>query len=421
MRRPTGPASLRLKVILLVLSVCTVALAVAIATFVAYQYRDLRARTVLRVAALAQVTADNCSSALAFRDARTAAETLEALAVDQRIVGAAIYSRRGELFASFERPGAQVRFQAPVPGQPDTFSAGRVTVARPIRFERRALGTIVLIGDLAVLEKQVADLVRLGLAVLLAALLLAAMLASRLQRMVTAPVLRLAAAAEQVAERQDFSLRVAPGPADEIGLLTENFNRMLARIERSDQELRESEQRFAVAVAGARDGIWEWRLDLGNAYYSPRWKEMLGHADSELSDRPSEWTERIHPDELPRVHALLAEHLDGKSPRFEAEFRMRHRDGRWIWVLARAVAQRDAAGKVTRLAGSLTDVTDRRGRDVLTGLWNRSKFTEYIESALERTRSASGRGFAVLFVELEQLRAISDAHGRAPAGTCSSR
>ena len=90
----------------------------------------------------------------------------------------------------------------------------------------------------------------------------------------------------------------------------------------SQEQLRESEERYARAILGSKDGIWDWDLLGDRVFYSPRWKSMLGFGSSELSDSPKEWISRIHPEDASRFTVNLDRHLDGKAPHFEIEYRM---------------------------------------------------------------------------------------------------
>ncbi|MDD2742903.1 MAG: PAS domain S-box protein [Rhodocyclaceae bacterium] len=124
--------------------------------------------------------------------------------------------------------------------------------------------------------------------------------------------------------------------------------------------LLESEERWALAVKGANDGIWDWNPKKGTVYFSNRWKSMLGYAPDELGDAFAEWHGRIHPDDLTRVDAALARHLNGAEAFYQCEYRLRCKGGAYTWVSDRGQAQFDAAGQPLRMAGSLTDVTSRR-------------------------------------------------------------
>jgi PAS domain S-box-containing protein len=151
---------------------------------------------------------------------------------------------------------------------------------------------------------------------------------------------------------------------DELAALDRQTRERLAqetaRRELAEARWRESEQRYALAVRGANDGMWEWELATGSVHFSPRWKSILGHSEVELAGRLEEWTERIHPADRERVTQELELHVHGRSERFETEHRLRHRDGSWRWVLMRASAVRHASGKASRLVGLMTDISSRK-------------------------------------------------------------
>ncbi|GFK95417.1 Sporulation kinase A [Fundidesulfovibrio magnetotacticus] len=123
--------------------------------------------------------------------------------------------------------------------------------------------------------------------------------------------------------------------------------------------LRESEERYALALRGANDGVWDLDLRTGRVYFSARWKEIVGLAGHER-DEMDLWRARIHPDDLERVQQALEGCARGETSSFEIEHRLRHQDGSWRWVLGRGASLRDGSGLVIRMAGALTDVSERR-------------------------------------------------------------
>jgi PAS domain S-box-containing protein len=126
------------------------------------------------------------------------------------------------------------------------------------------------------------------------------------------------------------------------------------------EELLRSRERFELAVRGSQDGLWDWDLRTGDVYFSPRWKSILGYEDHEIAHRIEEWEQRLHPDERERVVAANLAHAEGVTPHYEYEYRLRHKDGSYRWILSRGVALRDASGKAYRMAGSHVDITDRK-------------------------------------------------------------
>jgi len=133
---------------------------------------------------------------------------------------------------------------------------------------------------------------------------------------------------------------------------------------KAEKILRESEERYALAIRGSEEGVWDWDLNNNIIYYGQQWKEMLGFGDEEITESPDEWLGRIHTDDSGRVNELLELHLSGESDIFECEYRIQHKNGGWLWVLSRGKALRTSQGKAYRLAGSQYDITNRKNAEV---------------------------------------------------------
>ena len=126
------------------------------------------------------------------------------------------------------------------------------------------------------------------------------------------------------------------------------------------RHVRELEERFELVMRATSDGLWDWNLLTNEVYFSPRWKSMLGYEEHEIPHHFEEWRKRVHPDDLEQALATIQAHLDGATPSYELEHRLRHKDGTYRWIYARGTSLRDASGRVYRMAGSHVDVTERR-------------------------------------------------------------
>jgi PAS domain S-box-containing protein len=128
----------------------------------------------------------------------------------------------------------------------------------------------------------------------------------------------------------------------------------------AEEALRESEQRFALAMEATKDGLWDWNLCTGEVYYSPGYLAMLGYTSGEVPADASTWVERIHPGDKDAALKANTDCVENRRDDFEVEFRMQAKNGEWRWILGRGkAADRDQNGRATRIVGTHTDITDR--------------------------------------------------------------
>ncbi|MGA7615228.1 MAG: EAL domain-containing protein [Thermoanaerobaculia bacterium] len=227
------------------------------------------------------------------------------------------------------------------------------------------------------------------------------------------------ARAELEGMKDDLEKRVADRTADLQRVVSDLQHEVMQRIE-AETALKESEQRYALAAAGANDGLWDWNLVTGELYFSPRWKAMIGYSDEELGSTPEVWFERIHPEDVQRVQARISAHLQSESPHFESEYRLRQKEGGYRFMLCRGLAVLNERGIPVRMAGSQTDITEAKVaedqlmhevyHDPLTTLPNRPLFLDRLAVAITRARRHK-IGFAVLFLDLDRFKVINDSLG----------
>ncbi len=162
---------------------------------------------------------------------------------------------------------------------------------------------------------------------------------------------------------------------------------MTQKIAPEEKHLRKED--FQLAMRSTRDGLWDWNLRTDEVYFSPRWKIMFGYREDELEPHFDTWNKLIHPDDQGQTLALLQNLIEGRSERLHAEFRMRHRDGRYLDIVSLAFPDRDASGRVVRLVGTHADVTDsRRAERIL-------KEREALLDKTSRMAKVGGWGFDV--------------------------
>ncbi|MDO8282966.1 MAG: EAL domain-containing protein [Thermodesulfovibrionia bacterium] len=269
---------------------------------------------------------------------------------------------------------------------------------------------------------------------ILATLFFSIIVAFRLTRFITMPVSKLLSATRNIASG-NIGTTIKHHDKTEFGELAENFNIMSKGLKESYDELnkeiteriktedrlRESEERYMLAAQGANDGLWDWDLISNRIYYSPRWKSMLGYNDDEIKDVFEEWANHTHTNDIIQVETELKAHIDGLTPQFQNEQRMRHKDGTYRWMLTRGLAVRNESGKAYRMAGSQTDITERKVieeqlthdafHDSLTNLPNRALFMDRLSHAIRRKTRKNENLFAVLFIDLDRFKVINDSLG----------
>lgn len=206
------------------------------------------------------------------------------------------------------------------------------------------------------------------------------------------------------------------------------IEQLRAMIEERTHDIAVSEARYALAAAGANDGLWDWDLETNAVFFAPRWNAMLGlPADEPTLAPPSYWYDRIHAEDAARFASSVDGLRNGDAPTMSIEYRALHEDGQYRWMHCRGAVSLDAHGRALRAAGSQTDITNRKlaesqlrhdaMHDGLTGLPNRALVNDHISKAIARQARDASYRYAVLFVDLDRFKVVNDSLGHVVGDT----
>lgn len=420
---------IKTKLMLVMLLTSATVLMLVCLTALAYEYRRYHQNIERDLTTEAEIIGVNTAAALVFNDVNAAQETLAVLHARREIVAAQLFKPDGRLFAQYLRPGATGGTNVPTAGI--RYEGGEAIFCQSIRLQNDWAGYICLHADLSAQQASIRVYAGIMLGVLLASMGIALVLATRLQRLISDPVLALTRAAQEVSEEKNYSVRAPKQTNDEIGFLTDAFNEMLARIGRRDLALQASEERFRQIAENIPEVFWMTNLEKTEIIYvSPGYEKIWGRGCASLYADPREWGMAIHPEDRTRVWtSALEKQISGE---FDEEYRITRPDGMVRWIHSRAFPIRDKAGKIYRVAGIAEDVTERRqleaeilkisereqariGQDLHDGLCQHLVRTALAGNLLERDlvargvpEAASAKKISKLLQDaLDQTRAVA--------------
>jgi diguanylate cyclase (GGDEF)-like protein/PAS domain S-box-containing protein len=181
------------------------------------------------------------------------------------------------------------------------------------------------------------------------------------------------------------------------------------------------EQQVWFALNACSDGLWDWEIQTGNVYFSPQMKRMLGYGPDEMLPHLDTWKENVHPEDMPHVIQALQEHIQGKRERYEAVYRLKNRNGHYLWAHdLGTISQHNEKGEPIRITGMVKDITDYKlqefrlmeiaAYDELTGLRNRRESMRIFDKQLEAAHR-SEKDMSIAMFDLDFFKTINDQHG----------
>jgi len=354
--------SISRKLTALNLLVSGAAVLLACASFLAYDVNNFRHTLLEELSIQAEIIGSNAISPLVFNDPPSAAKTLAALHASPNIIYAGIYTPDGQFFAGYWRNPQDQNHALPLIAAQDIqnrwIRERQFAVVRPIAFDNKTIGTVYIRSDLQALIDRLKDYLFILAAILILSLVAALFVSRIAQQVISVPITHLAETARIVSRDKNYGVRAVPsGSSDELSLLIDAFNGMLAEIQKRDTALQESEDQFRTLANSVPQLAWMAEPDGYIFWYNRRWYEYTGTTPEQ--NQGWDWQSLHDPEVLPEVLKKWRASIETGRP-FEMAFPLRGVDGSLRDFLTIVVPVRDAHGRVVRWFGTNTDITEQR-------------------------------------------------------------
>ena len=362
----TSPkSSIRRKIVAVMMRASVAVLLVTVVAFMVYDLVTFRQAMVRNLVTQARMIAENSSGALAFQDESDATNVLASLRNDPHIVAAALYEKSGKLFARYAAQTAKGSFPAKPENPGYHFDTSSLIVFQPVAQQDAQLGTmftgtLYLKSDLTALSQRLELYGAISLVIMLGSLLVAFWLSNTLQKRISDPIVALAETARKISEQQDYSLRAPKQSEDELGLLTNAFNRMLERIEASDLALRASEAQFRLVTDQAPVMLAHMDRHYRYKFVNQSYAEHYGRKPQEIVGKLA--VEIVGQELFERARPYVDGVLTGEQKQFEMEISTGARLPRWSHVVY--TPERTPAGEVVGFVAVHTDITLRKQTEI---------------------------------------------------------
>ncbi len=351
---------IRQKITLVIMMIASAVLLLAFAALFCFQAYTLKQHSAHELAVVGEITAHNCAAAVMFKDEDAAAQILGGLRTMPQIVSARLELADQQQLAFFGTPRDETQIKAARLESGFRIDGDRILLAQPVMASGAREGTLYLLADLHATTSQLLKLYGgIFALVLVASLLVAFILSNQFLHLITTPILRLAGTARTIADHNDYSVRAAKVCGDEVGVLTDAFNQMLAQIQSQDTALRENENKLAQAQAIAHLGYWERDLITDRLMWSSETNRVFGLSPEEDVNNFARFQELIYPEDRDMVMQAVGVALRG-GPRYEVEYRVVWPSGEVRFVYSQGDVILDEADQPRRMFGTVQDVTERK-------------------------------------------------------------
>ena len=398
-----GRLPLKRRLIVIIMITCALGLLLVGTFFGVYERYRIRLSLVHDLTATAQLVGDRSTAALLFDDIRTAAENLGALRAKTDIAAACIYTENGTLFAGYTADGRTASYPPVEQGNVHRFDRRSLHLFEPIMLDGKRLGTVYIQSDLVEIQGLWRQFLLMTSLLVLGAGLVTFYVSSRLQRVISEPLVAITETARLVAQKKDYSVRAVKPSADELALLVQAFNEMLDTVEAQDERLKESERKYRELVEHANSIILRWNAEGRITFINEFGLRFFGYAAAEMIGSGIMGT--IVPSTASDGRDLqqLMREIVADPAAFEQNINenMLH-DGRRVWIAWTNRIVRDSRGQVAEILSVGTDITERKRAEEAIRELNASLEHRVAERTAElAARNQDLERFNRLFVDRE--------------------
>ena len=350
----------RQKITLAIMGIAGVVLLLAFFALFWFEAYTLRQRSAHELAVVGDITAHNCAAAVMFKDEDAAAQILDGLKTMPQIVSARLELNDQQRLAFFGAAKEEADIRTLGLRSGIRINGDRIVLAQPVKVNAKTEGTLYLLADLHATTAQLLKLYAGSFAlVLLASLVVAFVLSSQFLHFITDPILQLARTARRIAGNKDYSVRATKFCADEVGVLTDAFNQMLAQIQSQDSALRQAEERYRGIFENAVVGIYQTTVEGRYLAANAAEARIFGYDSvEELMASDLDLNRSCYVEPRRRKEFIDLVNKKGFVSRFESA--IWRKDGSIVWIAEEARALRDTTGKLIGFEGMNIDITERK-------------------------------------------------------------